>query len=123
MSMYPRTTYEMSEDDLKDLLEACKATPVMMIGNYTTPSPQENANRAWERLGLKMGFDSTTVQPIPGKGNRFFTAIPSETEEARRERLSREAEERRKGEIVRLAAEIKERQEKLDALSREIADD
>lgn len=78
--MYPRTNYEMTEDDLKELLDACKPTPVIMIGNYVPASPQENANRAWARLGEKMGFDSDTVRPIPGKGNRFFAAVPSETE-------------------------------------------
>jgi hypothetical protein len=42
--MYPRTEYEMTEDDLVMLLDACKPTPVMMIGNYTGSTPQENAN-------------------------------------------------------------------------------
>lgn len=116
--MYPRTEYEMTEADLKELLEACKSQPVMMVGGYSPASPQENANRAWAGLGKKMGFDSTTVQPISGKGNRFFTAVPSETEEARTERMAREAEEARQKEIARLKSEITERQEKLGALLR-----
>lgn len=114
--MYPRTNYEMSEDDLKTLLEACKPTPVIMIGNYGPASPQENANRAWAALGKKMGFDYTTVAPIQGKGTRFFTAIPSETETVRQERLLREADERRQADIALLRGEIEERQRKLDEL-------
>ena len=91
--MYPRTEYEMSEDDLEKLLEACKPTPVMFLtgGVPIGGTPQENANHAWERLGQEMGFDFNTVQPIPGKGQRFFSAIPSETAEARKERQAREA--------------------------------
>ena len=77
--MYPRTKYEMTATDLAELLEACKSVPVM-IGKFALASPQENANRAWATLGKKMGFESLTVEPINGKGQRCFTAIPSETE-------------------------------------------
>ena len=114
--MYPQTNYEMSEDDLKEILNACKPTPVMKIGDYVVPSPQENANRAWERLGTKMGFDHTTVKPIPGKGNRFFSAVPSETEEARKEREKREAKEAREREIAKLEEEIAVKVKKLEML-------
>ena len=70
--------YEMTEEDLNELLDACKPTRVMMIGSYIPPSPQENANRAWRRLGEKMGFDYLTVKPIAGKGQRFFSATKTE---------------------------------------------
>jgi len=114
--MMPRTEYEMTEADLDTILDACKPTPAIMIGGYTPPSPQENANRAWAKLGEKMGFDAMTVRPIPGKGQRFFTAVPSETDEARKERLEREAEQKKAEEIAKLQAEIKERQARLDEL-------
>ena len=114
--MYPRTNYEMSEADLDALLDHCKPTPVMMVGSYTTPTPQEHANAAWAALGKKMGFDHKTVQPIAGKGQRFFSAVPSETDAARKERLTREAEDKRQAEIARLSAEIAERQVQLDTL-------
>ena len=74
--MYPRTNYEMTEEDLEELLDACKPTICIKIGNYSPPSPQENANRAWARLGEKYGFDSMTVNPIANKGDRFFSAVP-----------------------------------------------
>ena len=114
--MYPRTNYEMTEAQLKTLLEACRATPVMMIGSCVGSSPQENANRAWESLGKEMGFDVMTVQPIPGKGNRFFTAIPSENDVQRTERLAKEEARRRELEISRLEDEIAERQHALDVI-------
>lgn len=76
-----RTEFEMSKQQLKDLLEACRDTPVMYLpgGAPMFSSPQENANRAWASLGASMGFDSTTVQPVTGKGDRFFTAEPTTT--------------------------------------------
>jgi hypothetical protein len=114
--MYPRTEYEMTEEDEKSLLESCKPVPAMMIGGVMPPTPQENANRAWAALGKKMGFDYMTVRPIQGKGNRFFTAVPSETQEARDERLAREAEEKRQRDIDQLTEEIAERKQRLDAL-------
>lgn len=104
--MYPRTNYEMSEEDLKVILEACKPVPAMMIGSYTSSSPQENANRAWKALGEKMDFDYMTVRPISGKGQRFFSAIPSETESQRIERTNREAEEKKLAEIASVKKEI-----------------
>ncbi|WP_145270237.1 hypothetical protein [Tautonia plasticadhaerens] len=108
----------MTEEDLKTLLEACRPTPAMYLsgGQPMSSSPQENANRAWAALGEKMGFDYNTVQPISGKGQRFFSAVPSETEEARKERLEREAEEKRQREIARLTEEIAEREKQLAAL-------
>lgn len=113
--MYPRTNYEMTEGDLKAILNACRPTPVMFVsgGHNIGGDPQENANTAWGALGKKMGFDYMTVQPISGKGQRFFSAIPSETEEARKERLEREATETKRREIARLTDEITDRQQKL----------
>lgn len=107
--MYPRTNYEMTEADLATILDACKPTPVMMIGGYTPASPQENANRAWAALGIKMGFDHMTVQPT-GKGDRFFTAVPSETPDQRDARIAREAEAARVALVSKLETEIAERQ-------------
>jgi len=116
--MYPRTNYEMTEDDLKAILAACKPTPVMFLSGGTPmgPSQQENANRAWAELGKRMGFDYMTVRPVAGKSQRFFTAVPSETEAQCTERLAREAEEKRQTEIIKLQTEISERQDKLAAL-------
>ena len=65
--------FEMTQEQLDTILEACKPVTCMKIGNYMPSSPQENANRAWEELGKEMGFISTTVEPS-SKGNRFFSA-------------------------------------------------
>ena len=117
--MYPRTNYEMTEEDLKELLDSCKPTPCMLIGSYIPSTPQENANRAWQTLGKKMGFDHMTVQPVQGKGQGFFTAVPSETEQQKTERLKQEAKEKRLVEMNRLEDEIVERQLKLNDLKKD----
>ena len=70
--------YEMSEEDLEALLDASKPVHVMLVGDYPPASPRENATRAWQSLGRKMGFVSETVKPVQGKGDRFFTAVPAE---------------------------------------------
>lgn len=68
--------YEMTQEQLDELIASCKATPVMMIGGVSIgKSAQENANDAWARLGNEMGFDHMTVRPN-GRGERFFTARP-----------------------------------------------
>ena len=118
MSIYPRTQYEMTEEDLKVILDACKPVPCIMIGGHAPRSQQENANSAWKALGVKMGFDHMTVKPAPG-GNRFFTAVPSETDDQRKGRLLKEADEKRKAKIVTLEAEIDGLQDKLATLLKE----
>lgn len=111
--MYPRIEYEMTEADLEKILDACKPTVCIKIGDYTGGSPQENANRAWEELGNRMGFDAMTVSPIHGKGVRFFTAVPNETPQQQFERELREKEESKRAEIAKLEGEIKALEDRL----------
>lgn len=115
--MNPQVEYEMSEEDLNELLDACRPTPCMYLsgGMSISSSPQENANAAWAKLGQKMGFDSMTVRPS-NKGNRFFTAVPSETEAQKTAREKREAKEKKAQEIKTLKADIAEKQKRLDDL-------
>lgn len=113
--MYPRTNYEMTQAQLDAILDACKPTPVMFLSGGTPMggSPQENANAAWERLGKEMGFDHMTVQPVSSKGNRFFTAVPSETESQREERIARQIEENRLADIESAKGELARAQQRL----------
>ena len=116
--MYPRTEYEMSHKDLEKLLEASTATPVISFGGMESigSSPQENANNAWENLGKKMGFDSMTVKPISRKGERFFTAVPSETPIQRKEREDKEVQEAKAKKVEQLKKEIDDRNKELEEL-------
>ncbi len=114
--MYPRINYEMTKEDLEVILEACKPTPCMMIGSFLPSTPQENANRAWQSLGEKMGFDHMTVQSINGKGEQFFSAVPRETKDQKEARLAKEAKEERQNEIDKLEGEISKKQKRLDEL-------
>ena len=69
-----RKEYEMTQEQLSKVLEACKPVPYILgTGGVEPASPQENANRAWAVLGKEMGFDPMSVRPN-GKGDRFFTA-------------------------------------------------
>lgn len=109
--MNPRVEYEMSEEDLKAILDACKPVPYMLVGGHAPSSQQENANAAWARLGEKMGFNSMRVRP--GSNQRKFTAVPSETAAQRDERVVRETEEKRQADVARLKAEIADKQSQL----------
>lgn len=68
-----RKEFEMTDEQLKKLLDAGKPVPYMIIGGILPTSPQENANAAWSYLGLELGFEHMTVKPSP-KGDKFFTA-------------------------------------------------
>jgi hypothetical protein len=109
----------MSEEDLGLILDACKFVPAMLIFGLS-PSRQDAANHAWAALGRKMGFDSQTVEPVKGKGDRWFTAIPLETEDQRTARLAEEAEKKRLGEIEALRARIERDQDRLKELGWEV---
>ena len=69
--------YEMTQADLDKILDACKPVRYMVVGGVMPSTPQENANAAWAELGSRMGFDHMSVKPVSGKGDRFFTAVPS----------------------------------------------
>ena len=67
--------FEMSQEQLDKLLDACKPVPMIALQCGTPRSPQANANDAWAALGKELGFDAMTVRPT-GKGDRFFSAEP-----------------------------------------------
>ncbi len=71
-----RQEYQMTPEQHTALLEACKPVPAMYLsgGQLMGNSPQENANEAWRKLGLEMGFDHMTVRPVSGKPTTHFTA-------------------------------------------------
>ena len=71
-----RKEYTMTQEDLDELLDACKPTPAMWLsgGRSMSPTPQENANNAWKALAKKMGFVWDTVNPIDGQCQLHFTA-------------------------------------------------
>ena len=74
MESYMHREFEIAEQDLAEIIEACKPVSMIMLQCGMPLSPQENANRAWERLGEKSGFDYMTVEPS-GKGQRCFSAV------------------------------------------------
>jgi hypothetical protein len=71
-----RQEYKLSPGQLERLLEASKPVPYMVFGGHVPSSPQENADRAWQELGAEVGFDWKTVDPLPEKGQEYFTAVP-----------------------------------------------
>ena len=77
--MSARREFEMTEDDLRILLEASKPVPYIVFGGVEPRSPRENAHDAWRALGERMGFDWETVMPSSG-GQSFFSAVPKERE-------------------------------------------
>lgn len=113
---YPEVEYEMTQADLDKILEACKPVPYIVVGGYAPRSPQENANAAWAELGSRMGFDSTTVRPVDGKGMRSFIAVPSETPTQRAERVAAEEAARRRARADELRASIAAQQKELAML-------
>ena len=96
-----RYQYQMSATDLGTLLDASGVWPGVPIG-YNS----ESVKLAWAAIGRKLGFDPSTVIQTCGSGNRFFSAIPIETEEQRKTREMAEYKKERLERIYKLKQEI-----------------
>lgn len=68
--------FEMTQEQLDKILDACKPVPYMVIGGVQPRTPQENANDAWKALGEEMGFKYMTVEPC-GPDQKVFMAEES----------------------------------------------
>ena len=74
-----RKKYTLTDEQRKAILEASRPVPLIMLQCGMPPSPQENANRAWEELGKELGFEYMTVRPVEGS-QKEFTAETTEEE-------------------------------------------
>lgn len=68
--------FEMTEEQRDRILAASQPVRYMVIGGVPPRSPQENANAAWQAVAFELGFKWDTVQPVPGKPDRFIMAEP-----------------------------------------------
>ena len=71
--------FEMTDEELARIKEISQrpATPVMKIGDVVTGDDKhEDAYSFWRDLGVKYEFIWDTAEAIPGKGGKFFRAIP-----------------------------------------------
>jgi hypothetical protein len=75
-----RQLYRMTDEQHDELLAACQPVPAIMLQCGMPPSPQENANAAWKKLGDVLGFDHMTVRAVHGD-KKAFSAEPTEPAE------------------------------------------
>lgn len=65
--------YQMTEEELKVLLSACKSSPCMLVGDVNLgKSAQENANDAWKSLANKYKFKWNTARPDGNDPTKFI---------------------------------------------------
>jgi hypothetical protein len=76
----PHKEFHMSEEQFEVLVNSIVSEPLIMLQCGMPESPQEKANRAWNKLGREMGFVGNTARPIYGKDQTWFTAEPVEPE-------------------------------------------
>lgn len=74
--MNSRKEFQLTHEQLQRILDASKPVPAMYLsgGVPMFGTPQENANRAWQKLADELGFVWDTVRPVPGKDKYFITA-------------------------------------------------
>ncbi len=106
-------------NDLLSLLNSllCAVNRVTAPHRHGNRIPQSALDDLSNRqLDIERSVENMTVRPIDDKGQRFFSAVPTENEIQRHEWLKHEAEKKRLLEIKRLEDEIRERKERLDKL-------
>lgn len=69
-----RREFELTEEQLESLLDACKPVVCIKVGTHLPGTPLAKGNAAWAALGKELGFSHLTARPVSGKGQRFFTA-------------------------------------------------
>ena len=72
--MKVRRALQLTQAELKTLLEATRPVPYIVVGSFEPRSQQQRANDEWRALGRKRGFDWETVRPIEGKDQTWFSA-------------------------------------------------
>ena len=66
----------MTDAELQAIYDISRnQTPVIFVGVWTGLDSQERANKIWQVLGEKYGFEWDSAEPS-GKGDRYFLAIP-----------------------------------------------
>lgn len=66
----------------KPILEAITSLPDRNVKTQMFPTPQENANRAWQKLGKEMGFVWDSCEPFGDDPRNFRRkGVQSETYE------------------------------------------
>lgn len=69
-------TYQLTDDEYNELLEASKPTPYIVIGGREPEGPYEKVMRIWKRISVRVGCDWQTVGPGPTE--KEFCAQPLE---------------------------------------------
>lgn len=106
--MTEKQRFEITEEELSELLKACRPTPVMYGpgGVSLFGTPQENANAVWRRLGAKYGFQWDSCTPAEAGNQRAFMAypIPVMTEKEKAHRAELAAKMEREAQAAEVAA-------------------
>lgn len=68
--------FQMTDEQYQRLLDASNPKVIIyMTGEHPfSGSSQVNIRDEWKKLGAELGFDETTVKPVDGKSEKFFTA-------------------------------------------------
>lgn len=68
-------TYQLTNEEYNELMEASKPTRYMVFNGSVSMSPQERSVAVWKEVAIRVGCDWTTIQP--GATDREFVALPS----------------------------------------------
>lgn len=69
-------TYRLTDEELKELLEASKPVPYMVIGGREPRSPRENVMDVWKKIAKDKGCDVDSIDSAGTGDQHDFKANP-----------------------------------------------
>lgn len=69
-----RKTFKLTDEQVKELLEAGRPGMYLVAAGTEPISPQERVNDIWKRLGKEQSFVWDSASPIAGMGIKYFSA-------------------------------------------------
>lgn len=69
-------TYRLTDEELKQIMDASKPVPYMVIGGVPPSSPRDNAMAVWRRVAARVGCEVDSISPGDTGDNHDFKAEP-----------------------------------------------
>ena len=68
--------YELTEEEFKELMNAAKPVPYMIVGGRAPSSPYEMSKAIWYRVAQRVNCDVETIEGVDRNKPLIFRAEP-----------------------------------------------
>jgi hypothetical protein len=69
-------TYELTEKEFQELVDASKPVPYIIVGGRAPMSPYERAMLVWDKVAKRVNCERDTIEAYDKNNLRMFKAMP-----------------------------------------------